>query len=414
MDILDKFLSLGSPTELIAAGESISLDTLIFRYNSHIHLPPNFSAFYRLDQIIKQAREEKINVLGCSNYYDYSVYEKFAELCLENNIVPLFGLEVICFHDDLYRSGVRLNDPDNPGRMYICGKGAVRLLEDKLPKETERLLNIIRRRDSARIRKMIEKLNSAFREAGLDIDLDEDRIRRLIAEKTASPEGTIYLQERHLAMAYQEKLYRILSSDRDRLYRVLNFFGKIDPAEILFADVVQGFIRSTLMKAGKSCYVEEEFISFEDAKVLIEGLDGLICYPVLADGADPISEFEWPVEGIIDRLKKEGIHCVEFIPTRNKLDVLREYIHSFDDAGFIVLAGTEHNTQMNLSLIPSSKEGKMLPADIDSILRKGVCYMVGLQYVKMLCLKGALSSESYSRSELTMLGAGLIKKICFS
>ena len=44
----------------------------------------------------------------------------------------------------------------------------------------------------------------------------------------------------------------------------------------------------TLMKAGKPAFVEERFLSFEDAHRLIRELGGIPSYPPLADSASPI------------------------------------------------------------------------------------------------------------------------------
>ena len=48
--------------------------------NSHIHLPPNFSAFNSVQQAIDLASQQSVGVLGVSNYYDYDVYGQFVEL----------------------------------------------------------------------------------------------------------------------------------------------------------------------------------------------------------------------------------------------------------------------------------------------------------------------------------------------
>ena len=46
------------------------------------------------------------------------------------------------------------------------------------------------------------------------------------------------------------------------------------------------------MKAGKPAFVEETFVSFEEAHRLILELGGIPSYPTLADGASPICPFE--------------------------------------------------------------------------------------------------------------------------
>ena len=73
--------------------------------NSHIHLPPNFSAFDSIDQAISLAAEQAVRILGLGNYYDFTVYESFAEQARKQNIFPLFGLEIISLLDDLLAEG---------------------------------------------------------------------------------------------------------------------------------------------------------------------------------------------------------------------------------------------------------------------------------------------------------------------
>src|SRR5260221_4570843 len=94
--------------------------------NPHIRLPPNFSSFDSVEQAVDLASEQGLKVLGASNYYDYSVYGDFARLAAKDKIYPLFGIEIIALLTDLQSAGIKLNDPGNPGKMYICGKGITR------------------------------------------------------------------------------------------------------------------------------------------------------------------------------------------------------------------------------------------------------------------------------------------------
>src|SRR5262245_26285395 len=87
------------------------------RVNSHIHLPPNFSAFNTVQQAVDLSAEQGVGVLGVSNYYDYDVYGQFIDLARKKRIFPIFGLEIICMDDDLRRAGVKINDPGNPGKF---------------------------------------------------------------------------------------------------------------------------------------------------------------------------------------------------------------------------------------------------------------------------------------------------------
>ena len=89
-------------------------------------------------------------------------------------------------------------------------------------------------------------------------------------------------------------------SARQRLRRYLGVPAKADRED---AVKIQNEIRSHLMKAGKPAYVEETFVSFDDACRLILELGGIPCYPTLADGTSPICPFETPVEKLIDEIK---------------------------------------------------------------------------------------------------------------
>ena len=70
---------------------------------------------------------------------------------------------------------------------------------------------------------------------------------------------------------------------------------------------MQNEIRTHLMKAGKPAFVEETFVSFEEACRLILELGGIPCYPTLADGTSPICPYEEPVEKLIENIRRRGI-----------------------------------------------------------------------------------------------------------
>src|SRR5512133_3045273 len=98
----------------------------MLRNNAHIHLPPNFSAFQTVQQVVDLAVIQGVKVIGVTNYYDYRVYGQFAQLARKAGIYPMFGLEIISLVDELVKGGVKTNDPANPGRMYLCGKGVTK------------------------------------------------------------------------------------------------------------------------------------------------------------------------------------------------------------------------------------------------------------------------------------------------
>src|SRR5580658_608282 len=128
--------------------------------NAHVHLPPNFSAFGSVRQLIELAAEQNVGVVGVSNYYDYDVYGPFAALARQRRIFPLFGIEIIALDDELQLRGIKVNDPGNPGKFYICGKGITRFVE--MTAEAKRILHAIRQNDSTRIAAIIQLLDEIF------------------------------------------------------------------------------------------------------------------------------------------------------------------------------------------------------------------------------------------------------------
>jgi hypothetical protein len=170
-------------------------------------------------------------------------------------------------------------------------------------------------------------------------------------------------------------------------------------------------MRTHLLKAGKPAYVEETFISFEDAYRLVIELGGIPCYPTLADGTSPVCPFETPVEKLIDRLKERGIGFAELIPTRNTPAVLSTYVKTMRTAGLVVTAGTEHNTLDLVPLEPACIGGQPIPDDVNDIFREGACVVAAHQF---LTLHGQCGFEVVCREEripeLARIGAVVIRR----
>ncbi len=348
-----------------------------FRANAHLHLPPNFSAFDTVAQAVALAAEQNVRVVGANNYYDYHVYGEFAERCHANGIFPLFGIEIIALLDELVQAGVKLNDPGNPGKMYVCGKGITRFAN--MTPEAQELLGTLRHNDSTRMAVMTARLAEIFAGAGLKTGLDADAVKQQIVARHGSPLDTVYLQERHIAQAFQEAVFaQIPIAERGAFLEKL--FGTPSKAQPDDAAVLQNEIRSHLMKAGKSAFVPETFVGFDHAYRLILALGGIPCYPILADGANPITSYESDVDALIAATHARRIFCTEFIPVRNTPEVLTRYVPVLRRAGFVVTAGTEHNTRDLIPIAPTCLDGVPIPAEIDAIFREGACIVAAHQH----------------------------------
>lgn len=357
----------------------------VLKSNVHIHLPPNFSAFDNIEHAVRMAAAEGISVLGASNYYFYELYTKFSDTAEANGIVPLFGIEVISTVRELAEAGIRINDPGNPGRMYICGKGITAF--DKPDGQTSGLLAFIRKSDGNRMKEMTSKMSLLFKNAGHDLNLSDTAIIRRVAERHNADESRIILQERHIAQAFQEVLFE--KTEPGLRKNVLSGILGIDPERIAIDPVgVQTQIRSSLMKAGRPAFVTEDFLEFGQACELILGLGGIPCYPVLADGSPRVCEFESSMDDFLKQLHLRDIHMAEFIPPRNSPDVLLKYAKALRNAGVAVVAGTEHNTLDLGRIEPLCADGAPPCAELSELFWEGTCVITAHMHLKKNGLAG--------------------------
>jgi hypothetical protein len=369
---------LGPVADLWAeARESGALPRL--KVNSHVHLPPNFSAFSTIAEAVDLAADQDVRVLGASNYYDWSAYLTFAQLAQSSGIFPIFGLEVICMVDELREAGVRANDPGNPGKMYVCAKGLTEF--DPMNAKARRLIDVVRRNDSARIATMIAKLDGIFATSAVPVDVDEKLVKEMVRRRHGLAAGSpVYLQERHVAQAFQEALFSSVPSDQrsDRLAAVLGVRSAAGPHDPV---AIQQELRAHLIKAGKPGFVPETYVDFAHVYNLVLALGGIPCYTIVADGMQPISELERSVDQLIASVTARRIFCSELVPNRNTPEVLDRYLSALRAAGLIVLAGTEHNTLEMVPMDPACIGGAPIPEHLKGIFWEGACVVAAHQFL---------------------------------
>ena len=346
--------------------------------NTHIHLPPNFSAFSSIAQAVEMAHGAGISLLGAGNYYDFTVYGEFAAECRRRGVFPLYGMEIMALVCALREKGVKVNDPGNPGKMYVCGKGITRFV--KPTAQASRLLAKVRENDSRRIAEMLRRLDGIFAGHGVEIHLDADELAMRVAERCGCALGAVTLQERHVAMAFQEAFFAGVEPEQ-RLGRLADILGAPTDVSVTQPVAVQNATRTHLMKAGMPAFVEEEFVSSDEAVRLILELGGIPCYPTLADGAGDFCAFEEPVENLIDNIRGMGFHFAEFIPVRNDPQVLSRYVAAMREAGIVVTAGTEHNTLELRPLALTARGGQAIPGSVRETFIEGACVAAAHQYL---------------------------------
>jgi hypothetical protein len=413
MKTTDFLLGLGTVEEITAEAQSGSVSLTPVPFNCHIHLPPNFSAFETVSQAVRLAAEQGVKVLGSGNYYDFGVYRNFSEQARSKGIFPLFGTEIIALETDFQQQGIRINDPGNPGKYYICGKGISRF--EPLSDRAAELLNGIRGNDALRMREMTAKMAGVFSEHGVDTGLDENAIIERVVRRYGCESEMVTLQERHLTQAFQECFFEQIPADK-RMAKLTALFGTTPKSDADDAVGIQNEIRTHLMKAGKPCFVPETFVNLSQAKELILELGGIPCYPVLADGSSQRCEYEMPVEKFIETLKAEQYSMVEFIPVRNEPVVLAESVKAIRQAGIAVVAGTEHNTLEMLPLEPTCVKGQDIPQDVKDIFWEGVCVLAGHAFLTAHGERGFVGSiADYNDAEerieaFSRIGAAVLNR----
>lgn len=377
-DALGSLRQIGRVDEVLADAAKGLAPEARPKVNTHVHIPPNFSAFETVQQAVSLAAGQGCLVLGAGNYYDYRPYAGFSEAANQAGIFPLFGTEIIALQRDLMDQGIRVNDPGNPGKTYVCGKGITRF--ESLSPKAGQLLDTIRGNDSRRMAAMTSKMAQVFAEHGLATGLDADRVIDRVAARHGCDRDAVVLQERHVAQAFQERFLELVPPERrgESLQSLLGAGPKVRPDD---AVGIQNEFRSHLMKSGKPCFVPEQYVSLAEARELIRQLGGIDCYPVVADMVTPGCEFETPVDRLVETLQGLGFTAVEFISVRNSAPVLTEYVTRLRRAGLAVTDGTEHNTLDLIPMEPACRGGEPVPEALKEVFWEGACVIAAHQFM---------------------------------
>lgn len=378
--------------------------------NTHVHFPPNFSAYGTPSEVVREAVAQGVRALGISNFYDQQVYARFDAEARAAGIVPLFGLEFITLDADLEARGVKVNDPANPGRIYFCGKG-INPFKTK-SEAAAATASEIRDGNDKRAHAMVTQLTDHFAANDVATDLDADAIATAVAQRGDVPVEWVSLQERHVARAYQEVIAALPADEQGAaLERVYGAPAKADPAD---AVATQGEVRSKLIKAGTPGFVPEVPLSFADAYAYVLAMDGIPTFPILADGAPELSPFEYPASQLAEELLARNVYAAELIPIRNKTAVVEEYVDALTAAGIIVMAGTEHNTLDRIPLDPFCADGP-LPEAARAAFFEATCIVAAHQALVAEGKPGyvdaagaVVGDPAERRAELAALGAQII------
>ena len=347
------------------------------KVNAHLHTPYSFSAFTDVNDALDRAVAENVKIVGINDFYTTAGYDEWYAGCKERHLYPLFNIELISLNEEDQINGLRVNDPGNPGRTYISGKGLK--YPFSLSEKYATLLADVRKKSNDQVKAMCEKLNEILVASNIGFSLDFDRITKELTK------GDI--RERHLAKALRMKVYEVAENHESKIKEMLKqLFGGVHLKSLTenIADV-ENEIRANLLKAGGAAFVPEEpeaFLSVAAVSEIILNGGGIPTYPFLADDKNGnYTDFENDLEQVAKDLEERGFHSVEFITTRNDVHLLEKYAEYLYDAGFVVTFGSEHNSPTMEPIELFARNHTPLTEKLKKINYEGACVIAAHQHL---------------------------------
>jgi len=379
------------------------------KVNGHLHSPYSFSAFSNLEQMFKMATSENIKVLGINDFNTTDGYTEFFKLALKYKIFPLFNIEFMGMLADEQANGIRVNDPNNPGRTYFSGKGL--RYPAQMDEKNKNILNSIVNKSFYQLEEIISNLNDFLQQIGSDIRIGIDEIRKKWAKEL--------VRERHIAKALRIKIFEEFSTDEKRTIFLEKLLGdKVPKSLIDDVPALENEIRARLLKKGGVAYAKENekvFPEIENVIEIIVNAGGIPCYPVLLDDKNGnFTEYESDPGKLLEKLKEKKVTSIELIPGRNDFNKLKEFVSFFDKNGFVITLGTEHNTPAMEPVTVSCRERKVLDRELVSISYRGTSVIAAHQYLHAQGREGYIHNNGTARTDekeyFEQLGDAVIRK----
>jgi hypothetical protein len=381
---------------------------LIHDVNGHFHTPYSFSAFKEMTQVFDMARGENVKILGINDFYTTAGYEEFHDLSLEYKTFPLFNIEFMGLLKDEQKNNIRVNDPNNPGRTYFSGKGLDYPV--KIEGNSLRKLESVRTESEEQTKKMFELASEHLEAIDPALKLD---YKSSISRFTRG-----MLRERHIAKIIRYKVFEVYGNESERIEILSKIFGGEKPKSNLSNNAsLEDEIRSRLLKAGGVAFVKEDpkaFLDIHEVIKIINDAGGIPTYPVLLDDKEGnYTEYERDMESLYRSLTSMNIYSLELIPGRNDFERLKEFVNFFNDRGFVITFGTEHNTPELIPLKITTRGNKPLDEELKRINFEGACIIAAHQYLRAKDEEGYTDKNGRPRintkDELIELGNTVIE-----
>jgi len=351
--------------------------------NGHVHTPYSFSSFDDIQQIFIMAKQEGVSIVGINDFFVADGYNDFMRSAMNSTIFPLFNIEFIGLITDFQKKGIRINDPNNPGRIYFSGKGLD--IQMKLSATNDSIMKETIQASQDQVYRMIEKVDSILKEfssLGLTIDYVKKFSKELV-------------RERHIAKAIRTLMVENFKTEETQKSFLESLYGgKPTEVNVRHDAELENELRNNLLKKGGRAFVEEDekaFLPLDALKSIIIDAGGIPCYPVLLDDKKGVfTEYEADMEELYFDLTTREIWCLELISTRNDPKILENFVSWFHDRGFVVTLGTEHNAPGITPLKLYSRGGAPLSDHLRMINYKGCCVVAAHQYLRAKGREGYL------------------------
>jgi hypothetical protein len=383
----------------------------MIKVNAHLHTPFSFSAFSHIEEALDRAVAEHVKVVGINDFYTAAGYDAWSKGCKERGLYPLFNIEFISLNEADQKAGLRVNDPGNPGRTYISGKGLA--YPFKLSEPYNSQLASVLKESNAQVDAMCRKLN------GILLDVDAGFILDIKWIKSNLTKGMF--RERHLAKALRLKVYETSENDEEKINEIFSkiFGGKELKSQVDDFAGVENEIRANLLKAGGGAFVPEDpkaFLPMQTVCEIILAAGGIPTYPFLADDAKGgYTDFEADLERVAKQLTEREFYSVEFISTRNDVVLLEKYASYLHEQGFVVTFGSEHNTPAMEPIELFARNNTALTEKLMQINYEGACVIAAHQHLVAQGLRGYVDADGKAdrskRGEFVELGKELIENI---
>lgn len=377
--------------------------------NCHVHTPYSFSAFDNMEELFIKARQEDVNVLGINDFNGADGFDEFMRLAAKYRIFPLFNIEFIGLLEKEQKQNIRINDPNNPGRTYFCGKGL--RYPFTVNRKNEILLQQVRDASQQQAMHMTDILQTWLQQIESPFGLRFPEIKTTLAKEL--------VRERHIAKMLRIKINEtIVGVDEKRRFLHALYSGRDTEADLEDPASLEEELRANLLKSGGIAFVPESpdaFLPVHEIIGIVRDAGGIPCYPVLLDDKKGnLTGFESDFHTLRSRLQELGVGMVELIPARNDCICLKRFVKFFDEAGFIISFGTEHNTPVMTPLTLSCRGNTALDDELQQIAVKGCCLVAAHQYLVSRGERGLADPEECmqkrNKTDLIELGHTVIEQ----